>query len=475
MEPVPPPRMPSLALFSAEFRSALLRRAWFGSICDDMGVSDDDLSKLSGVSESDAELIDEAEGESRAEAPDLAAVTERVMADPRTGKPYPSRSRVFLTGLRSTAFVCLQAIIVLLFLWVLMWVVGKLWVIVLPVLLAIIVATVLWPPVRWLRAHRVPPALASLLSVVLAIGVVGAVIGVIVPSVIDQTPELVNHAIDGIKQVQEWVKGPPFNVDDEQMSGFVDTIVHRLQQSSTTIASGVFSGVGAATSVLITGFTSLVLVFFFLKDGPKFLPWLGRTAGKPTGSHLAEVLVRMWNTLGGFIRTQAIVSAVDAVLIGIGLVILDVPLAGVLVVITFIGGFVPIVGAFVAGALAVLIALVANGLTSALIVLGIILAVQQLEGNVLSPWLQSKAMELHAAVVLLAVMLGGSMFGIVGAFLAVPAVSCLTVMLRYVLEQIGLAAGEQIQLEDAEAERTGGTPGIIRRWLPGGKTAVPEE
>lgn len=434
-----------------------------------MGVSDDDLSKLSGVSQSDAQLIDEAEDESRTEAPDLATVTERVMTDPRTGKPYPSRSRVFLTGLRSTAMVCVQAVIVVAFLWVLMWILGKLWVIVLPVLLAVIVATVLWPPVRWLRAHRVPPALAALLALLGTLGVVAGVLAVVVPSVIDQTPQLVDHAIDGIHKVTDWVKGPPFNVNEDQISGFTDSIISRLQSSATTIASGVFSGVGVATSALITGFTTLVLVFFFLKDGPRFLPWLGRTVGRPAGSHLAEVLVRMWNTLGGFIRTQAIVSAVDAVLIGIGLVILDVPLAAVLVIITFLGGFVPIVGAFVAGALAVLIALVANGLTSALIVLAIILAVQQLEGNVLSPWLQSKAMELHAAIVLLAVMLGSSLFGIVGAFLAVPAASCLAVLLRYVLERIGLAAGEQIQAEDAAAAEEEARRGRFSRWMSGSK------
>lgn len=438
----------------------------------------DDLRGVSGVDDADAEAIEEAAEESRTAPGDLAAVTERVMRDPRTGKPYPSRSRVFLTGLRSSAMVCLQAILVLAFLWVVLWILGKLWVIVLPVVLAIIVATVLWPPVRWMRRHKVPPALAALLALLGAVAVVAAVIGLIVPSVIDQTPQLVNHAIDGVKQVQHWVQGPPMNIDDQQMSGFVNTIVERLQRSSTTIASGVFSGVGAATSVLITAFTALVLVFFFLKDGPKFVPWLNRTAGVPSGSHIGEVLLRMWNTLGGFIRTQAIVSAVDAVLIGIGLVILDVPLAGVLVVITFMGGFVPIVGAFVAGALAVLIALVANGLTTALIVLGIILAVQQLEGNVLSPWLQSKAMELHAAIVLLSVMLGGTLFGIVGAFLAVPVVSCLAVLLRYVLEQVGMAAGEKIVQEDADAEAAAAaasSKGIFARWRSGAQGGPSDE
>lgn len=158
--------------------------------------------------------------------------------------------------------------------------------------------------------------------------------------------------------------------------------------------------------------------------------------GSPGATHVAEVLSRMWGTLGGFIRTQALVSLVDAVLIGIGLVVLGVPLAYVLAIITFVGGFVPIVGAFVAGALAVLIALVSNGLVTALIVLAIIVAVQQLEGNILQPWLQSKSMNLHAVVVLLAVTLGGTVFGVVGAFLAVPATACGAVAIRYYGEQV---------------------------------------
>src|SRR5690606_1732758 len=123
--------------------------------------------------------------------------------------------------------------------------------------------------------------------------------------------------------------------------------------------------------------------------------------------------------LGGFIRTQAVVSAIDAVFIWIGLVIIGVPLAVPLAIITFFAGFIPIVGAFAAGALAVLVALVSNGTSGALWTLVVIIAVQQLEGNFLSPLLQSKTMDLHAAVVLLSVTLGGTMFGVAGAFLAV--------------------------------------------------------
>ncbi len=215
---------------------------------------------------------------------------------------------------------------------------------------------------------------------------------------------------------------------------------------------------GAATSALVTFFTTIVVAFFLLKDGPAFIPWLRRSVGMPAAPHVAAVLERVWSTLGGFIRTQALVSLVDAVLIGIGLLILGVPLAYALAIITFIGGFVPIVGAFVAGGLAVLIALVANGPVNALIVLGIILAVQQLEGNVLQPWLQSKSMKLHAVIVLLAVMLGASTFGVIGAFLAVPVAAAVAVVLRYYDEQVAAATGEDLaepepgQDEDDDAE-----------------------
>ncbi|WP_035719324.1 AI-2E family transporter [Gordonia shandongensis] len=375
------------------------------------------------------------------------------LVNPVTGKPYPSRGRVFLTGLRSTAMVCLQALIVMVFLYALFWVMAKFWVILLPVILGIIVSTVLWPPVRWMRGKGVPPAAASLVMMLVGVGVVAGIIGLIVPSVVDQAPQLADKAVDGVKQVQDWAQGPPLNVQDEQISSIAGEITTKLQASASTIATGVFNGVGVATSAIITLFTTVILVFFFLKDGPRFLPWLERTMGREGATHLNQILNRMWNALGGFIRTQAIVSFVDAAFIGIGLLILDIPLAGVLIVITFLGGFVPIVGAFVAGALAVLIALVTQGPTVALIVLAIILVVQQLESNVLQPWLQAKTMDMHAVIVLLSVALGGSLFGITGAFLAVPVASCLSVALRYILEQIGIAAGEEIRVEDEMARR----------------------
>lgn len=331
--------------------------------------------------------------------------------------------------------------------WVIGYITAKLWVILLPVLIAVVVATVLWPPTRAMVRLGVRPGLAASVSVLGFLAVLAGVIALIVPSVVDQVPALADKSTEGINTVRDWLQGPPLKIRDEQLDSAVEAIVSRLQSSAEQIASGVFTGVSTATSALIAIFLVLILAFFFVKDGPRFLPWLHQIVGSRGGRHLEEVLGRVWSVLGGFIRTQALVSLIDAVLIGLGLVILGVPLALVLAVLTFLGGFIPMVGAFVAGALAVLVALVGNGFTTALIVLGIIVAVQQLEGNVLQPILQSRSMKLHAVVVLLSVTAGGSLYGITGAFLAVPVVAVIAVVIRYIGEQIDLITGQPVTAE----------------------------
>ncbi|SEL15088.1 AI-2E family transporter [Rhodococcus maanshanensis] len=335
--------------------------------------------------------------------------------------------------------------------WVVWNILGYLWVGVLPVLLAIVVSTVLWPPTRAMAARGVPQAAAAGITIAAFLAVLAGIVALIVPSVVDQSPELANKASQGITQVQDWIKGPPINLQDDQIDSAVQAVIHKLQASAQAIASGVFSGVSAAGSALVTLVLVLVLSFFFIKDGPRFLPWLHGVTGGRAGRHFEAVSIRIWDTLGGFIRTQALVSFVDAFFIGLGLVVLGVPLAPVLAVLTFIGGFIPIVGAFVAGALAVLVALVAKGWTTALIILIIVIAVQQLEGNVLQPVLQSRTMKLHAVIVLLAVTVGGSLFGIIGAFLAVPVAAVAAVVIRYIGEQVDLKLEEGAGTEPGPA------------------------
>ncbi|KNX38054.1 AI-2E family transporter [Luteipulveratus halotolerans] len=359
---------------------------------------------------------------------------------PAEGTPL-DRGAVIGDGLRWTASWALRTIVVLFALYLLQKALAPLWVAILPVILALVISTVLWPPTRWLRAHGFAPALAAACSILGSFVLFGGVIAAIVPSVVDQSEDLSNKAIAGVNELRDWVQGEPLNVRPEQIDDGVTAITDKLRESGSQIAGGVFSGVSTAGSLIVTLVLALILTFFMVKDGPRFLPWLRQVSGERAGAHLTELLVRMWNTLGGFIRTQAIVSAVDAVLIGGGLLILRVPLALPLAVLTFLGGFIPIVGATVAGALAVLVALVTKSWVTALIVLGIVIAVQQLEGHVLQPMLQSRSMNLHPALVLLGIAVGSHGNGVIGAFLAVPTVALLSVLVRYLGEQIDLRTG----------------------------------
>lgn len=325
---------------------------------------------------------------------------------------------------------------------VLLWLlIGALWSVVLPTLLAVILATVLWPPTAFLRRHRFPPALAAATVLLGGIIVLAGMVTLIGTSISGSIGQIATSATGGIQAIQEWLSGPPLNLAQSQLDDYVQQATAQLQQSVSTIATSVVTGAGSVASGVVTALLTLVLAFLFVKDGPRFLPWVRTVAGGGAGSHIAEVLRRIWKTVGDFIRTQAIVALVDAVLIGAGLLVLGVPLALPLAVLTFLGGFVPIVGAIVAGALGVLVALVSNGFTTAVIVLAIIVAVQQIEGNVLQPILQSRSLGLHSAVVLLAVTGGSTLYGIAGAFLAVPAAAAAAVVIRYMGERIDERTG----------------------------------
>jgi predicted PurR-regulated permease PerM len=310
---------------------------------------------------------------------------------------------------------------------VLGWVVGKLWMVLLPVTLALIVSTVLGPPAAFLRSKGWPDALAAGSVVLGFIGLVVGLVAILTPQVAGQAPELADSASDGLQKVRDWLTDGPLDLSNGQIDRAIEAVQDRLKHSASAISSGVFSTIGAATSAVINLVLVLMLTFFFLKDGHKFLPWLKTLGGRRAGEHSVEVLSRAWGTLGGFIRTQTLVALIDAV----------------------------IIGAFVSGALAVLVTLVTNSPRDALIAMLIVIGVQQLEGNVLSPYLQGKNLNLHAAVVLLSVTAGGTLFGVTGAFLAVPVAATTAEILRYVNERIDEAVGPLAPPEDDDgAEAT---------------------
>jgi predicted PurR-regulated permease PerM len=356
------------------------------------------------------------------------------------------RSTVIGDGLTSLARWSLRLALIAVGVVLLARVISMLWSVLLPITMALLLTSLLHPLVDWLAARKVPRSLAAAGVVIGFLLVMVGVVAALTSSVVSQVGDVADGAVAGLERIRDWVTGPPLELSSSQVDQAIDAISSRLQDAASTIASGVFSGVSAVGSVLVTSVLVIVLAFFFVKDGHRFLPWLRTYAGERAGRHVAEVLSRWWFVLGAYVRTQLLVSLVDAVLIGAGLFLLGVPLALTLATLTFFGGFIPIVGAFVAGGVAILVALVTEGGTTALLVLGLVLLVQQLEGNVLSPWLQGRSLQLHAGVVLLAVTGGGSRYGIMGAFLAVPVTACVVVLMRYISEQVDEASAPAIEV-----------------------------
>jgi predicted PurR-regulated permease PerM len=391
---------------------------------------------------------------SRAPAPDTGPRTtaEAVEQDPaRTDAdhvapvvsrhadvPEVSRRREAAVGaaFSRVATLSLRFLLVCAALVVLWYIAGQLWVVLLPILLGLLLATVLWPPVSFLRRKGAPPALAAAVVVVVSLLLLFGLLGGLAPQVTSQAEELADQVTAGLGEVQGYVSGPPFNLGEDQVGRTVDNAINSLQENAQNIATRVLSGAAAAGSLLVTALLALVLCFFYLKDGPKFLPWVSGLVGPRAAPHVSAVAQRSWVTLSGFIKAQAAVGLVDAVLIGVGLAVLGVPLALPLAVLVFFGAFIPIIGAVFTGILAALVALVTQGPTTALIVIGLVLVVQQLEGNVLQPILVGRTMDLHPALVIIAVTAGGTLAGITGAFLAVPVVAVGAVAVRYARQQL---------------------------------------
>jgi predicted PurR-regulated permease PerM len=350
--------------------------------------------------------------------------------------PAPDRGRRLRSAIRTLAIASAELVLIVLAVAAIGYVLGELWVVLLPVVLGLLFATVLWPPTRFLRRHGWPPALAAGVVLVGALAAFGGLIALIAPQVAAQAGDLADQSVQALEDVQKWLQGPPFNIGEDQIGNAVDSVINRLQENATDIAGYALTTVSSIGNGLINLVLALVLAFFFIKDGPRWTPWLAAQTGPRAAPHVIALSQKTWSTLSEFIRQQAFVGFIDALFIGLGLLVLGVPLVIPLAVITFLGAFIPIIGAFVAGAFAVLIALVSKGFTTALIILVIVLVVQQLEGNVLQPIIQGRGFNLHAAVVILAVTAGGSLAGITGAFLSVPVAALIAVIYRYVRDQL---------------------------------------
>ncbi|MFB2583364.1 AI-2E family transporter [Herbiconiux liukaitaii] len=332
--------------------------------------------------------------------------------------PRPSLRSLFTDKFGHLSVRSLQVIIVLVLATVVVFALLQLKLVVIPVLLALIIAAALSPVLRWLKSRGLPAIAATWITLLAGVVVFGGIVTLIVLAVRGQWRELGQSAVEGIDSLHDYVLGLPFDIDQAQLDSFRDSVVDFL--TSSQFGSGALAGVSVAGEIITGALLTIVILFFFMKDGP----WIWKFLLKPFKGYRHERGERIGSTtvrvLGGYVRGTATVAFVDAAAIGIGLAILGVPLALPLAIIVFMGAFIPLIGATLAGVLAALVALVANGPLVALIVIAIVIAVNQLEGNFLQPVVMAQSLKLHPLVILIALTAGTILGGIVGAVLSVP-------------------------------------------------------
>jgi putative heme transporter len=339
--------------------------------------------------------------------------TDRSPTPVPTGGP-PEPSRLWRWGRTAWALVGIALALA-----VLGYVASALVIVVVPVILALFPATLLAPVADRLRKLGLPSALAALVTLLFGLGVFFGILAGAIALVIAQLPDLLESAAEGIGQIESWLEADPLGIGVEGFADLLEFVQEQLGEAGDL--AGQATGAAALAFEAVAGLLLLfVVLFFYLKDGRRLRDAIVTTVPEGRQPAVRESLDRAWTTLSSYVQGQLLVALVDAIFIGIGLVILGVPLALPLAILVLFGGLFPIVGAVATGALAVLVALADGGLTTALIVLGIVLLVQQLESNVLEPLILGRTIHLHPFVVIASITAGAAVLGILGAFLAVP-------------------------------------------------------
>ncbi|MHA7271530.1 AI-2E family transporter [Arthrobacter sp. HLT1-20] len=317
----------------------------------------------------------------------------------------------------------------------LVWLLSQITILIIPIMLAAILASLLRPVVRGLKKMGLPQGLSVAIAEVGLIAVVLGGLFLVGRQMVTGFSALSEQAIRGVIQVQEWLTNGPLGISNDEINKYINEALNALQNNTSVILSSAL-GFGSSFSHFAAGILlTLFILLFFLLEGQdiwafivRFFPRRARPAVDGAGR-------RGWRSLGNYARVQILVAAVDAVGIGVGAAIIQVPLALPLGVLVFLGSFIPVVGALVTGAVAVLLALVANGWVNALIMLAIVLAVQQLESHLLQPFIMGRAVNLHPVAVILAVAAGAGVAGILGALFAVPLLAVTNSFIRYIAER----------------------------------------
>lgn len=288
------------------------------------------------------------------------------------------------------------------------------------VTIALLLTALLQPVVTRLGRIGIKQSLGAALTLVLFLVILVGAFWLTGAQIATGAQDLVDGVSAALDDIQAWLKTEPFGISGDQISNWIEQGRNWLQTNWSSLAGGALRAGEALTSFTLILLLALVSTYFYLAQGRRMWLFFVRLLPRRTHQPVHEAFRRGWIAVRAYARTQIIVAAVDAVGIGLGALVLGVPLVVPIAVLTFLMAFIPVVGAVLSGMVAVLIAFAAKGWVAALIMLGVVLAVQQIESNVLQPVLMSKAVDIHPWAVIVGVVVFSSFWGIMGALVSVP-------------------------------------------------------
>lgn len=346
------------------------------------------------------------------------------------------------------------------------WVIGKLEIIVVPVLLALILSALLVPLVDWLDLRGVPRGAAVSLVLLGGFAILGGILAFVISQFIVGLPDLVKQVERSIDSSRRWLIEGPAHLRREQIDNAGNAAIEALRNNQAKLTSGAISTAATITELLTAAVLVLFTLIFFLYGGRNIWQYVAKIVPAHARERVLEAGRAGYSSLIGYVRATFLVALTDAIGVGTGLAIMGVPLALPLASLVFLGAFIPLLGALISGLLAVVVALLAKGLVYALITLGLLIAVNQLEAHLLQPLVMGRAVSIHPLAVVLAISTGGVLAGIVGALLAVPTVAFLNNAMQVLLAKDPAAAAEeppeepsailQAQPDDPDATDEGG-------------------
>ncbi len=344
--------------------------------------------------------------------------------EPVTPQQRPRDGELVPLGLRAAAAWTWRIVAVAGGIYLLLLLLAQFKVLVVPVLVALLVVALIKPLEQvGVRRLGLRPALASVLTILVVLLVIAGLVGLVGQQVATGFPGLQQQSTQGLDDLRDMLANSPLHITADQINNLVDQAQKSVSSNSGRLVTGALGVASTAADVGSGLFIALFSTFFFLSTGDQIWGFVVRLFPRGARPRVEGAAVHAWATLTAYVRATVVVAAVDAIGIGVSAAILQVPLAVPIAVLVFLGAFVPIVGAFVTGVVAVLVALVSQGPIVALIMLGAVILVQQVEAHVLQPFLLGRAVEVHPLAVILAIGAGVLVAGIVGALFAVPLVA----------------------------------------------------